>query len=151
VAGSGPLRSHLESLVRQEQIPDVEFLGLVEHMPPHYARAELLVVSSEAESCSNALLEAMAAAVCPVVSDVPGNLAVVEDRVSGRVVPLDEPETLARVMQELLADPAQRRELGNAARQRVHQQHGLEVTAQRYLKLFGSLVEQPSRCAVSAE
>lgn len=68
-----------------------------------------------------AMLEAMARGVAIVTTPVGGIPEVIEDGVSGRLVPPRDPETLAGVLRTLCADPSQRRRLGQAGRAHVRQ------------------------------
>ena len=68
-----------------------------------------------------AMLEAMARGVAVVTTPIGGIPEVIEDGVSGRLVPPRDPETLAGVLRTLRADPDQRRRLGTAGRAHVRQ------------------------------
>ena len=70
---------------------------------------------------ARAMLEAMARGVAVVTTPIGGIPEVVEDGVSGRLVPPRDPETLAGVLRTLRADPDQRRRLGTAGRDHVRQ------------------------------
>jgi len=81
------------------------------------AAADALVMPSEREGLSFAVLEAMGAGLALVVSDGPGNPEAVGD--AGIVVPLGEIDALADVLAGLAARPLQARRIGAAGRQRV--------------------------------
>lgn len=81
------------------------------------AAADALVMPSEREGLSFAVLEAMGAGLALVVSDGPGNPEAVGD--SGIVVPVGDVAALAHALAGLAAKPLQARRLGAAARQRV--------------------------------
>lgn len=84
--------------------------------PEHYGTAE------------NALLEAMAAGVVPIVLDNPAERLIVEDRRTGLVV--STPDEFARAVHWLAGDPAQRRTLGRQAAEAVRARFGAEKMAQ---------------------
>jgi glycosyltransferase involved in cell wall biosynthesis len=88
---------------------------------------------------SLSLLEAMAAGLPVVASDIPGNRELVASGECGRLVPPRDPQTLARTLEELLDSPAIARQFGDAARERVQQHYSLEKMARAHLALFERL------------
>ncbi len=90
--------------------------------------------------------EAMAAGVPCVVTDVGDAALLVGD--TGRVVPVRNPDALARACRSLLElSPEAWAALGAAARQRIAQHYALPVIAQRYADLWQQLAERGLRCA----
>ncbi|HER19885.1 MAG TPA: glycosyltransferase, partial [Chromatiales bacterium] len=77
---------------------------------------DLFVLSSHDEGMSNAILEAMAMEKAVVATDVGGTGEVVREGVSGRLVPPRQVAPLARAIEEVLADPEGRREMGRKGR-----------------------------------
>lgn len=139
IAGDGPLRGMLEEQVRQDGIKNVTFLGEVQSMPEVYRQAALFIQSSPQEGCSNALLEAMAMGLCPVVSRVPGNVDLVEHNVHGRHVEFGSAEKLAETLIELMDSPQVAARLAAAARRSVEEFHSLTAVAKQYWELFHEL------------
>ncbi len=88
---------------------------------------------------SIALLEAMALGIPAVASAIPGNLALMTDRVHGRLAPPDDPPALARAILEHRADP-NARTMAEAARRRVVEHYSIAAVARRHLELFARLV-----------
>jgi glycosyltransferase involved in cell wall biosynthesis len=80
-------------------------------------RAQLLVLPSSAEGLPMAVLEAMAFGVVPVVTPVGALPELVHDAVNGVVVPVGDPDALARALETLLADDEGRVALGRHARE----------------------------------
>jgi glycosyltransferase involved in cell wall biosynthesis len=140
VAGDGPLRESLQAYCRQEKLASVEFLGQADDMPAVYRRAAVLVQPSPNEGCSNALLEAMACGLCPIVSRVPGNLDVVQHEVTGLTITLNDDAALAAALLRSLDDAALRTRLAEAARRHVVSHHALDHVARQYLELFDELL-----------
>ena len=97
--------------------PRVRFLGLREDVPSLLVASDVLLAPSRREALSLTLLEASACALPIVASRVGGIGEVVEDGVSGRLVPADDPGALAQALLPLLEDPALRHRWGAAARQ----------------------------------
>ncbi|HXH82883.1 MAG TPA: glycosyltransferase family 4 protein, partial [Candidatus Tectomicrobia bacterium] len=78
IVGDGPLRPRLEAEARARGLRGVRFLGLHADVMPFYERADVFVLPSTSEGMSNALLEAMAAGLPVVASDIGGNRDIVE-------------------------------------------------------------------------
>jgi glycogen(starch) synthase len=115
VAGDGPLR-HL--------VPDA--LGFV---PPAEAqrllsRAAVVVLPSHREGLPMVLLEAMAHGRAVVATPVGGIPSLVEDGVTGLLVPTGDARLLREAITRLLGNPALRRKLGRAARAKVQEVAG---------------------------
>ena len=109
----------------------VVFAGRTESLPDEFMRAGFLVLPSRVEGMSNVLLEAQAAGLPAVVSDIPGNRAVVQDGENGLVVPVGDPEALANAMVRLYRSPELRAQMGRAARARMAEHFAIEkITAQ---------------------
>jgi len=99
------------------------FLGPQRHeaMAALYRSADLFCLPSWIEAMPLTILEAMATGL-PVVATPVGDIGqVVEDGVSGRLVPVRAPEALANALEPLLSQPPLRRAMGKAARQRVQE------------------------------
>jgi glycosyltransferase involved in cell wall biosynthesis len=120
----------------------VRFAGRVENPDSFYREASILLLPSRVEGLSNALLEAQSWGVPAVVSDIPGNRAVVEHGVNGLVVPAGDPAALAEAVVRLLRDPDLRAAMGAAAREHVRQHFSLEVAAERIIALYQELVSR---------
>ncbi len=145
VAGEGPLRGDLEAYARQQRLAGVHFLGECRGMNEVYAQASILVVTSPSEGCSNALLEGMACGLCPIVSQVTGNVEVVDNARSGWQVPLDDDQALAIVIRRLVENPAERASIGLAASQYASENHDVTRTADEYLSVFERAVHARRR------
>jgi glycosyltransferase involved in cell wall biosynthesis len=110
VAGDGPLR-HL--------LPDA--LGFVspKELRDLYRRAAVVMMASRDEGLPNVMLEAMAHARAMVATPVGGVPDMIEDGVTGLLVPVNDPTALRIAVERLLANPGLRKRLGYAGRERV--------------------------------
>jgi glycosyltransferase involved in cell wall biosynthesis len=140
IAGAGPLGESLAAYARQESLANVEFVGHSDDMPAVYRQATVCVQTSPQEGCSNALLEGMAAGLCPVATRVPGNVDLVNHERDGLLVSLNDDRELAAALSRLLADAALRQRLACAARVRVVERHSLDRVAREYVEMFEGLV-----------
>jgi glycosyltransferase involved in cell wall biosynthesis len=135
VAGDGPLR-HL--------VPDA--LGFVPHdeLERLYARAAVVVLPSYREGLPLCVLEAMAHGRPVVASAVGGIPELVEDGVTGYLVEPGDVAGLRAALEKLLADPALRRRMGRAARERVAERCSWDRVTTATLDAYGALPELPS-------
>jgi glycosyltransferase involved in cell wall biosynthesis len=93
-----------------------------------------------AEGLPRAAIEAMAQGVPAIVTDVPGSRELVQDGVSGRVVPPDDPRALGSAVAEFLEDRELRVTYGANARERIAREFSLENTIGRMHDLFESVL-----------
>jgi glycosyltransferase involved in cell wall biosynthesis len=118
VVGDGPDRARLESLGAEQPPGAVRFVGEVprSEVGRWMRAADALALCSGYEGLSHVLLEAMAAGLPVVVSDVGGNRALVQDRHDGLVVPYGDVAATGRALAEALTDSDIARTIGENAR-----------------------------------
>lgn len=106
---------------------------------------DLFVMPSvEREGLPRAVIEAMAQGVAPVVTNVGGMPELVEEGVSGLVVPSRNPAAIATALTTLLEDSARRHKLGAAAKRRIEEKFNIEATCREYRKAFERLLASQS-------
>ncbi|MFL5541700.1 MAG: glycosyltransferase [Longimicrobiaceae bacterium] len=137
VAGDGAERRRLESLARSLGVDAaLRLIGWRDDVHALHAAADVFTLSSRSEGTSVSLLEAMAAGLCPVVTDVGGNAAVLGPELAHRLVPGGRAESLAAAWAGALAHPAARAEDAAAARARVGGHFSADAMAERYEALY---------------
>jgi glycosyltransferase involved in cell wall biosynthesis len=114
-------------------------LGLRSDVPRLLAASDLYVSSSHWEGLPVAILEAMAAGL-PVVATQVGDAPRAIGRDSGVLVAPQDPAALARAITELLDDPLRLRELGAAGRARVRAKFGARAWAERHVALYAEVL-----------
>jgi glycosyltransferase involved in cell wall biosynthesis len=136
IVGDGPERAELEALTTERS----HLLGERTDVPDLLARASVFVLSSRSEGLPISVLEAMAAGLPIVASDVGGLRELVEDGVSGVLVPPGDAGALAAALTRLVADAELRRAMGEASRARAEQLFDLPRFRQAHLELYRRLL-----------
>lgn len=122
IVGDGPCRKEYEDLAAGLGISgDVKFIGKVRNdlLPEYYNSFSVAVSLSDSESFGVVAVEAMACECPVVVSDADGFTEVVEDGVTGFIVPRRNPEAAAAAIQKFIDNPRLREKIGAAGRARV--------------------------------
>ncbi len=138
IVGDGPDRQRLEAQAKDLGLDEehLRFLGTRDDVPVLLGAADFLVMSSLWEGLPYVLLEAMAAGVPIVATDVGGNREVVEDRVTGRLVPPRDPARLAEALAEVLEEPKEAAAMGRRGVLRLQRGFGetrmIEETLRAY-------------------
>jgi glycosyltransferase involved in cell wall biosynthesis len=141
IAGDGPERSALEAAVDRLGLAGaVDLTGERDDIPAFLAAADCFVLSSTSEGMPISVLEAMAAGLPVVASDVGGVHELVTEGTTGCLVPPRDPEALAGALRPLLGDPELRARLGAQARRDVEQRFTVDRVQREHLQLYRDVV-----------
>jgi L-malate glycosyltransferase len=152
VAGNRP--GSRESDYRRQLTNQVDRLGLTGRLIFTGTRLDVTrflsevavsVLPSSSEGLSNTILESMAAGIPVVATAVGGTPELVDDGVTGFLVPPREPAALAGAILRLLEQPDLARRLGRAGRDKVHRKFGLHRMVAETERLYGQLLEAELR------
>lgn len=148
VAGDGPMAEDHRQLARRLGAEgSVTFLGFRADVADLLAAADVVVLPSQREGMSIALLEAMAAGRCIVASSI-GSMSEALADTGVLVPPLDAP-ALASAVVDLAGDPARRDRLGRAAAARQRTRYREDAMLRSYLDLYAELAAAAGRGAVA--
>ncbi len=146
LVGDGPLRGELTLLARSLGIGErVQFLGVRDDVPDILAAVDLFALSSLSEAASITLLEAMAAGVPVVVTDVGGNPEIVRQGIDGVLTPRGDAVAMATAMRRLLEDQSRAARMGQQAAERVRTLYRLSGTIDRYHRLYQAVSAERRR------
>lgn len=146
IVGDGELRKELASLANRLGVLDrCFFLGVRQDIPSILSALDVLAVPSLSEGMPYVVLEGMASGKPVVASSVNGIPEVIQDRLTGRLVPREDPRALAEVIGALLAEPQSAAELGRAARRRVEECFSAERWIERLEALYVDRVDNVPR------
>ena len=131
VVGDGPDRPELEALAAGLGLGDrVNFTGMRSDVEAVLSILDVAVLSSYTIECfPYAILEAMAMGVPAVCTAVGGLGEMIDDGVTGRLVPPRDPRALADGILDVISDPERRTRMGRAARERLVANFTLERSA----------------------
>jgi glycosyltransferase involved in cell wall biosynthesis len=120
----------------------VHFLGSRRDVPDLLQAMDIFVLPSYSEGVSLALLEAMAAGLPVIATEVGGNPEVVTDGATGLLIPPQDADALAQALERLLGDPTWSKELGENARDHVEANYSLERLGREINEIYEKLVEE---------
>jgi glycosyltransferase involved in cell wall biosynthesis len=140
IVGEGPERKRLAEAISARNLGDrVRLAGWRADIPEIMAAASMLVLSSHWEGLPNVILEAMAAGLPVVATEVEGVSELVMHGKTGLVVPPRSPEKLAAAIERSLTSPDESRAFGAAGRARVASDFSWEQMTSRYAALYESI------------
>lgn len=138
IVGSGPYEEELRrEIARRGLSAQMRLVGAVPHadVPTYLAAADVFLMPSEEEGFPHVLLEAMAAGVPAVASDVGGVREIVPPELAKRLCPSGDSAAFARAVSELLANPRMRDELGAVERAWAGK-YDISVVRDMFIRLF---------------
>lgn len=138
--GEGPERSRLQKQINAAGLGQCfllpGFRADLDRFLPHF---DLLVLPSYTEGMPNVVLEAFAAGVPAVATAVGGTPEVIEDGVSGYLVPAGDDETMAERICQALDNADELPDMGRRGRLYVQEKFGFATQAELYRELFDQL------------
>jgi glycosyltransferase involved in cell wall biosynthesis len=141
LVGDGPERAAVEEEVGRFGIEStVRLLGERSDVADLLETAEIFVLSTRSEGLPLSILEAMAAGLPVVASNVGGVPELVIDGETGLLVPAGDPRSLATAIERLLEDPPFAGRLGDAGRSRVAEHFDLGAVRQAHFDLYSDLL-----------
>ncbi len=140
VVGDGPERRRLERFRDNVQLQGrVHFLGHRDDVAQFIEHVDVLWLASAFEGLPNVIMEAMAAGVPVVATDIAGNNDLVLPEKTGFLVPVGDTAGLARHANQILDDPPLAARLGEAGRQEMLDNYSVEKMVSRHAQLYHEL------------
>ncbi len=137
LVGDGQQRGALTAQAERLGIADrVHFAGAVADPAEILRTADLFVLPSVAEGMSNSLLEAMATSLPCMASDIGGNTDLIDEGVTGWLVPPGDTEAWSRSLIGAIQNPDLRIRYGQAARKKIETTFALPVVLDHYERIY---------------
>jgi hypothetical protein len=142
--GDGPLR---EAVAGPAAANHVEMLGSRPDVAEQLRQSDVMVFPSRpaGEGMPGVLIEAGLTGIPVVATAVPGARSVIEDGVTGFIVPVDDIQTMVTATSRLLQDPVLRSSVGRAARARCEDDFSLAVVGRRWMTILQPLLDGPAQ------
>jgi sugar transferase (PEP-CTERM/EpsH1 system associated) len=143
LAGSGPLRGDVERVLSDAGVRELAWLpGDRSDVPDIMRGLDAFALPSIAEGISNTILEAMASGLPIVATSVGGNVELLQEGVTGRLVPSQDVDAMARALLDDWRDQPVARERGRRARREVERRFSLDGMVAAYADLYDRLLAQ---------
>jgi glycosyltransferase involved in cell wall biosynthesis len=137
IVGDGPDRSRYEELIRGKALSaSIRLLGQREDVSDLLRSSDCFVLASRSEGLSCSIIEAMAAGLPVVATDVGGNSELVQEGVSGYLVPYGDLDVLVSRLKQIVVDADRRIQLGQAGADLAAQRFSLKGMVARYVALY---------------
>jgi len=144
LVGDGPERHQLQKIAVSLNIEESTiFAGYRKDATDLLQCMDLFVLCSFSEGTSMALLEAMAAGIPAIVTDVGGNPELITNNVNGWVIPTDSPVDLIRAIDEALENKEHTANMVKYGQQRFHTSFTFDHMLQNYVRYYEELMNQP--------
>jgi glycosyltransferase involved in cell wall biosynthesis len=130
----------LKRIERSPYADRIHLAGYRPDAPALQAACQVMVLPtlSRGEGLPKVVIEAMAYGIAPIVTSSGGSPELIENGVSGIVIPPGRPEEIARALMRLYEDPQGCRMMGAKARARIDRSFRIETTIEQTLRLYES-------------
>jgi sugar transferase (PEP-CTERM/EpsH1 system associated) len=143
IIGDGPLRAEARQLLRMAGAETLAWLPGERQDCSDLMRAlDIFVLPSLREGLSNTILEAMASGLPVVATRVGGNVELVQEGYTGRLVPSADPVAMAEAIRAYSYNRGLALRHGQAGRQRVESQFSMAAMVQSYLAVYDAVLQQ---------
>lgn len=144
IVGDGPKRNYFENVIEQNKLKDnIKLLGHREDIPDLLKLSDCFVLSSHSEGLSCSILEAMAAGLPIIATDVGGNYELVKNGVTGYLIPPNRPLAFSERMQSMVENVGKRKEFGYMSLKLASEKFSLEAMIEEYVRNYHEMINEP--------
>jgi len=142
IAGYGPEKEHLEQMTQSLGLSDrISFPGSVENIAEFLKALDIFVLPSLTDALPGSLLEAGAASLASVASDVGGVPEIIQDGKTGFLVPVGDVELMWQKVRFLLDNINLRESMGQAAQHRIEKHFSIAAYVNQVSSLYDWLIK----------
>jgi len=141
IAGDGYFQDRIAAEIDRLGLAEhVTLLGRCDDVPSLLARVDGIVSASWTEGLPTSLIEAGAAGLPAVATDVGGTREVIDDGVTGLLAPAHEPRTLAAALARVVTEPDLAARLGRNAAEKTRKEFAMEVWVENLRGLYADVI-----------
>ncbi len=140
--GGGEREVVVRAKARELNLDNVIFLGERRDVPQILTASDIFVLASNWEGLPRSIIEAMMAGLPVVATKVGGVPELVEDGITGFLVPPKDPEALAQALQKLIDDPELRKRMGQASREKALREFTLDRMLHETERVYREVLEE---------
>lgn len=142
IVGAGEERSNLEEQIATYRSKNhILFLGKRTDIPVLLQSSDIFVLPTFFEGMSNALMEAMAAGLPVITTDIEENRELVTHHKTGLLIPVKDSQALEKALNELLKNRTLRTQLSSQAKEYIQAHFSLDKIAKDWNKLLGEYTQ----------
>jgi glycosyltransferase involved in cell wall biosynthesis len=146
IVGDGPEHSDLRAFSESLNIAEkIEFTGAVDNVAPFLEKCHALVLPSYSEGIPRVVMEAFAAGVPVIATDLPGIRQLVTDKINGSLVPVKDVPALVNAMEHMQSHPDIARQYSEKARAIVVEKFSAQRMANDFQREYARLFKQSRR------
>ena len=136
---ANPASVSLEEVNEWARRPGITWLGHIKDISSLWRRCHFAILPSHREGLPGSLMEAAACGRAMIATDAPGCREIVIDDETGLLVPIEDPDAIARAITKLATSPALRTRYGNAARELVVSRLSAKIIGEQIVRLYNEL------------
>lgn len=141
IVGDGPCRKEIENDIAKDGLQNnVIMLGHRDDIPELLKLSDCFVLASHSEGLSCSIIEAMAAGLSVITTDVGGNSELVKDGENGYLVPHDNPLELSVKIGALINNAAKRKQFGKASLKFAEKSFSLNTMIEKYVNNYNEMI-----------
>ena len=147
---ANPASVSLQEVNEWAQRPGVTWLGHIKDISSLWRRCHFAVLPSHREGLPGSLMEAAACGRAMIATDAPGCREIVIDDQTGLLVPIEDPQALARAITKLTTSSELRARYAKAARELVVGKLSARIIGEQIVQLYSNMMDRPSHRPPSA-
>jgi len=146
IIGDGPMRPQIENFIDKLNLKSrIRMLGCCKEVDVALSRMDIAVLTSDLESCPNALLEAMKASLPVVATNCTSLEDIIEEGVNGFTVPVGNIQELCKRVRQVLADDGLRLRMGQASYRMVKERFSMTSAVKELENVYIELLKRKSK------
>lgn len=147
IAGEGKEQQRLHNLSRQLGVMNnIRFFSSMSEVDEFFSLLDIFVMPSRQEGLGLSVMEAQARGLAIVATRVGGLVHLVQDGITGMLVPPEDPQALSFAITGLIQDPVKVASLGNQAKSFIDKMFPFDVMIKKTLKMYRDIIDEKNTC-----